>query len=140
MEIENMDLDEIRLELEKVKATKDEASKYESRLKAEVVNRYRTELDAALAAKDDPFGTVNIGPVKFNVPKKVEWDQDKLAALYADIGESAAEYMDMTYKVKEAAFKNWPSVIQNAFLPARTVKAGTLTVEISDTNEERNAA
>lgn len=134
-DIQSLDLDEIRIELEKLKAEKQSLAAYEARLKAEVIDRYAGPLREALAEKDEPFGTVNIGPVKFTVAKTVKWDQDGLKAIHDDIvsnGADPAEYMTVKYVVKEAAFKNWPDAIQNAFISARTVEQGSIAIEIKD--------
>lgn len=131
-DLSTLDLPELKEQLEGALADKANATSYEKRIKEEILFRHRGMIAEALAEKDEPFGTVNLGNIKFNVPKKVEWDQTLLANLYKEIGDTANEYMEVAYKVKEAAFKNWPSSIQNAFLPARTVKPGNTTIEFTE--------
>lgn len=134
-DIQSLDLDEIRIELEILKAEKQSLAAYEARLKAEVIDRHAGQLREALAAKDEPFGTVNIGPVKFTVSKIVKWDQDGLKAIHDDIvanGANPDAYMTVKYGVKEDAFKNWPTAIQNAFITARTVEQGSIAIYIKD--------
>lgn len=92
----------------------------------------KAEIENALKAKDEPFGVVNVGRVSFTLPKKVEWDQERLAELYREIGDTASEYMDVSYKVRETAFKNWPSAIQDAFIPARTVSTGSIQIKVKE--------
>jgi hypothetical protein len=61
------------------------------------------------------------------LPKKVEWDQARLAALVERIrasGEDPAEYVELSYRVSERAYAVWPERIRSAFEPARTVRTG----------------
>lgn len=65
--------------------------------------------------------------IRVTVPKRVEWNQTKLADAIETIkswGEDPAEYVDTAIKVQERKFDAWPSVIRDLFAPARTVKAG----------------
>jgi len=119
-------------ELEFSTAKKNEFAEAEKRAKDKLLAFVNEELQAELAKKDEPFGVVTLGDVKFTVAKKVEWDQEQLANLYKEIGETANEYMDTVYKVREAAFKNWPSSIQNAFIPARTIQPGSVSIKVVD--------
>lgn len=62
-----------------------------------------------------------------DLPKRVRWDQSKLAALVAEIragGDDPAEYLSTEFKVSERAYTAWPSSIRDAFAPARTVETG----------------
>lgn len=131
-DLTNLDLDELRIELNGAAIDKANAASYEKRIKDEVIRRYNERLANELRNKEEPFGTVHLDAVKFTVPKKVDWDQAALADLYKEIGDTAHEYMDVSYKVREAAFKNWPSAIQDAFIPARTVKPGTIQIEFKE--------
>jgi hypothetical protein len=127
-------------ELEYATQKKADAVEAEKQAKDELLAFVNEELQSELAKKDEPFGVVTIGDVKYTVAKKVEWDQEKLEYLFNDIsssGDNAEDYMDIVYKVKEAAFKNWPSSIQNAFLPARTVQPGSISIKIME--ETKNA-
>jgi len=121
-------------EVEFATEKKNEFAEAEKAAKAKLLEFVQVELDAELQKKDEPFGVVTIGDVKYTVAKKVEWDQSKLAALYQEIGDTAHEYMDTVFKVKEAAFKNWPSAIQNAFMPARTIQQGAISIKIEVPN------
>jgi hypothetical protein len=65
--------------------------------------------------------------VTADLPKKVEWDQVRLAQIaqrIADNGEDPAEYLEVTYRVSETRFNAWPESIRSAFVPARTLKTG----------------
>lgn len=103
-----------------------------------ILERKQSDIDTALAQKPEPFGAASVvignQKVTFTTPKKVEWDQDGLAQLYAQIAadpeENVAEYISVEYKVKEDAYKNWPSNLKEAFQPHRTVKPGTVAIKI----------
>ena len=62
-----------------------------------------------------------------DLPKRVEWDDARLAALVERIraaGDDPAEYVELTYKVPERKYGAWPAHIRTAFEAARTVKTG----------------
>ena len=65
--------------------------------------------------------------VTADLPKKVEWDQKKLADLVrrmAANGDNPAEYVEISYRVSETKFNAWPETLKSAFTPARTLKTG----------------
>ncbi|MBM9615261.1 hypothetical protein JWJ90_13325 [Desulfobulbus rhabdoformis] len=69
--------------------------------------------------------------VKHNVPKKVEWDEDKLKGIEKTIaahGDDPSEYMDIstktTRKVSEKKYKGMSPDVKKVFDSARTVKRG----------------
>jgi hypothetical protein len=69
-------------------------------------------------------GTVHITA---DLPKKVEWDQAKLADITRRIaanGEDPAQYVEISYRVSETKFGAWPETLKSAFVPARTLKTG----------------
>ena len=110
----------------------------------------RTKVDAALerrfgeqgreALRDTArdFGTAHFNVdgvhVKYELPKKVSWDQKKLKAIAERIvasGESVESYLDVKLAVPESRFNNWPPALQQQFADARTVDAGKATFELS---------
>jgi hypothetical protein len=69
-----------------------------------------------------------------DLPKRVEWDQARLAAVVERIcgaGDNPAEYVEVTYKVAERAYTAWPAHIRDAFTPARTVRTGKPSFKLS---------
>jgi len=65
--------------------------------------------------------------VTADLPKRVEWDQQRLADIVrriADSGDNPAEYVDVAYRVSETKFNAWPESLKSAFAPARTLKTG----------------
>lgn len=97
---------------------------------------------AARAAEERQTQGKDTGTVRFDegdftivadLPKRVDWDQDRLAAMVARIrvaGDDPAQYVDIAYKVPERKYAAWPDAIRQGFEPARTVRPGTLKVEI----------
>jgi hypothetical protein len=88
-----------------------------------------------LLAKDT--GTVRLADGDFTVladlPKRVEWDQARLAAMVERIraaGDDPSEYVEISFKVPERAYAAWPEAIRQGFEPARTVKTGALKIAI----------
>ena len=68
-----------------------------------------------------------------DLPKKVEYDQDKLRVAVETVrswGSDPAEYVATEIKVSETRYGAWPSEIRKVFEPARTVKTGKPTFRI----------
>ena len=62
-----------------------------------------------------------------DLPKRIEWDQSRLADITRRIaasGEEPAEYVEISYRVSETKFGAWPETLKSAFAPARTLKTG----------------
>ncbi len=93
------------------------------------------------AGKD--FGTVHIDDgavrVTVDVPKRVSWDQTKLAAIaqrIAAAGEKVEDFIDVDYAVSESRFNNWPPSLREQFASARTVKPGKPTFRLTTSSED----
>lgn len=93
------------------------------------------------AGKD--FGTVHIddGAVRVTVdlPKRVSWDQTKLAAIaqrIAAAGDKVEDFIDVDYAVSESRFNNWPPALREQFASARTVKPGKPTFRLTTISED----
>ncbi|WP_288132450.1 hypothetical protein [Accumulibacter sp.] len=60
-----------------------------------------------------------------DLPRKVEWDQPKLAEIARRIaasGDNPSEFLEISYRVSETKFNAWPESLRSAFAPARTAK------------------
>lgn len=120
-----------------------EATLRVKRAKNALLERKAKDIKIALMQKTEPFGSVtqNIGGFKvtYNTPKKVEWRQDLLADIYAQIkadpNECVEDYIELEYNVPESKYKNFPTNIRSAFLPARTVMPGNVSVKIEVAKE-----
>ena len=81
------------------------------------------------AGKDTGVVHFDDGRVRItaDLPKKVDWDQAKLAEITRRIaanGDDPSEYVDISYRVSETKFTAWPESLKSAFSPARTLKTG----------------
>jgi hypothetical protein len=100
--------------------------------------RYATRAAEARRASGKDTGTVRLVDGDFTVvadlPKRIDWDQEKLARMAASIaasGDDPAEFIDTTLKVSERRYAALPEAWRKGFEPARTVKTGTLKVTIA---------
>ena len=81
------------------------------------------------AGKDTGIVHFDDGHVRVtaDLPKRVEWDQRRLAEVVRRIangGEDPAEYVEISYRVSETKFNAWPESLKSAFAPSRTLKTG----------------
>ena len=99
---------------------------------------YGEQARAALRESGRDFGTAHIsdGPLhlKFELPKKVSWDQKQLAEIAERIvasGEKVEGYLDIKLSVSESRYTNWPPALQQQFAAARTVDCGKPSFTLS---------
>ena len=118
---------------ERLKRDKAAKARFDAGLAVRYADRAAEERQAA--GKDT--GTIRFDDGDFTIvadlPKRVDWDQDKLAAMVARIraaDDDPAQYVDIAIKVPERKYAAWPDNIREQFEPARTVRPGTLKVEI----------
>ena len=102
-----------------------------------LILRYAARAAEERQAAGKDTGAIRLEDGEFTVvvdlPKRISWDQSKLAAMADRIrtaGDDPSEYVDVTFKVPERKYTAWPEAIRKGFEPARTVKPGTLKVEI----------
>ena len=101
------------------------------RLEAGIGQRYGAATEAERAAQGKTSGTVRIEDagvvVIADLPKKVSWDQERLAAMAARIaatGDDPTEYLEIAYRVSERRFGAWPEAMREGFAAARTETTG----------------
>lgn len=99
---------------------------------------YGEQARAALRESGRDFGTahINDGPlhIKFELPKKVSWNQKHLGEIAERIvasGEKAEGYLDVKLSVSESRYINWPPALQQQFAAARTVDSGKPSFTLS---------
>jgi len=107
-----------------------------SSIAAQIDSAVQVAVDKYRKEKGKTYGVIRVEhdgvAIKQDVPKKVDWDQEKLAALYAaiaDAGDDPAEYIKTEYKVEEKKFAAWPAGIKKKFEPARTEKPGKVKLD-----------
>jgi hypothetical protein len=116
--------DEAAAETARVKRLRD-------RLEAAIAKRYEAAAAAERAAQGKTSGTVRIEDegvvVVAELPKKVMWDQDRLAAMAERIraaGDDPNEYLEITYRVPERRYSAWPEAMREGFAAARSETTG----------------
>lgn len=114
-----------------------QAKAAKARLDGALTIRYATRAEEERRARCKDTGAVRFDDGDFTVvadlPKRVEWDQEQLAAMVERIraaGDDPSQYVDVTYKVPERKYAAWPESIRQGFEPARTVRTGALKVEL----------
>ena len=108
-----------------------------ARLDGALTVRYATRAAEIRQAAGKDTGTIRLIDGDFTVvadlPKRVDWDQDRLASMVERIraaGDDPAQYVDISFKVPKRKYAAWPDAIRAGFEPARTVLPGTLKIEI----------
>ena len=108
------------------------------RLNTALDSRYGTQGRSALVASGRDFGVSHLtdGPlqVTFELPKRVSWDQKRLAEIAERIvgaGERIQDYMDVDLSVSESRFNNWPPALKEQFAAARTTKPGKASFSLA---------
>jgi hypothetical protein len=121
----------------------DEAKRNRDWIESVIAARYGQRAVALRAEQRKDTGSVRFtdGDVSIvaDLPKRVEWDQSRLAAVVDRIraaGDDPAEYVEITYKVPERAYTAWPEHIRTAFTAARTVRTGKATFKLTLTGAE----
>jgi len=99
--------------------------------------RYATRAAEARRACGKDTGTVRLVDGDYTVvadlPKRVDWDQEKLAQIAANIadsGEDPTEFIETKLSVSERKYGALPEAWRKGFEPARTVKTGALKVTL----------
>jgi len=114
------------------------AKRQQDWIESAIALRYEQRAIAARGSAGKDTGTVRFVDdgveIVADLPKKVEWDQDRLAVLVEQIrasGENPSDYVVIDIKVPERAYTSWPERIRKAFQPARTVHTGRQTFKLT---------
>jgi hypothetical protein len=93
--------------------------------------RYGDRAAAARRAEGRDTGTVRFEDddvtVIADLPKKVTWDQGRLATMAERIraaGDNPAEYLEIAYRVPERRYGAWPAAMREGFAEARSETTG----------------
>ena len=108
-----------------------------ARFSAALEVRYAARAAEARRACGKDTGTVRLADGDYTVvadlPKRVDWDQKRLAQIarnIADSGEDPAEFIDTKLTVSERKYGALPGAWRDGFEPARSVKVGALKVTL----------
>jgi hypothetical protein len=134
--------DLLALLMEEAAEAAERAKRIKDRLDRALDLKYSARAAAARRAESKDTGTVRFDDGGFivvaDLPKRVKWDQAKLAAIVERIrvaGEDPAEYLSIEFKVSERAYGAWPESICSAFTLARTVTVGRPSYQIVSNQE-----
>jgi len=124
-------LDQLALLLDDLAALKADAKQLGDLLHDALHARFGDAASTARRADGKDTGRVRLEQDGFEIvadlPKKVDWQQTKLATAVATLrewGEDPADYVATELRVPEARFTAWPPRIRALFEPARTVATG----------------
>jgi len=117
----------------------DRAKSLKSLLDHAINEKFRTQIEQKYAEKHTGTAHIHDGDydLEINVPKKIDWDQALLKKAEAQIvewGDDPEEYISVTRKVSETAWKSWPSRLKEMFADART--EGTAKPQFKITRKE----
>jgi len=123
---------------EDARADLDAANRMRDWIEGTIALRYQQHAVSARATAGKDTGAIRFqdGTVEVvaDLPKRVEWDQARLATLSEQIragGEDPGQYVELSFKVAERAYTAWPERIRAAFEPARTVRTGKPTYRLA---------
>lgn len=104
--------------------------------------KYGDRANAARNTDGKDTGTIRFTDgamtVVAELPKRVDWEQAKLASLVERIkadGDDPTEYVDISFDVAERKYSAWPAHIRMAFEGARTVRTGKQRFRFSQNDE-----
>jgi uncharacterized protein YbjT (DUF2867 family) len=136
-QVNSLPLDQIAALLEDVADAKADAKRLDDKLTATMHARFAERAAELRRASGKDTGRVSIRDgefvIKADLPKKVDWDEDGLAAAerqLRNMGEPVEEYIRVKRIVMEGAYEKWPSSLRAIFAPARTVGVGKASFAI----------
>jgi hypothetical protein len=107
-----------------------------------LVEKYKDQAHNVRQQLGKDTGTIRIEEdgvmVVANLPKKVEWDQKKLAEIIEKLtaeGWNIQQLATQTFKVSERQFNELPSGVRAMFEEARTIKVGKQTFKLEEPKE-----
>lgn len=117
-----------------------EAQEQIKAIKNELESRYLDRAQNSLRQHGKDFGSVSVQDgmhnVKFNLRKRVEWDEGKLLNILNGMDEDTARhYVQVKYSIPEAKYNNAPPEIQARLSDARTVHLQGISVDVEEDND-----
>jgi hypothetical protein len=107
------------------------------------ISRHNAAIQALYKEKGEPYGRIHLilgeMDIEIDTKKKVTWDQEKLAAIAAQIvadGGNLSDYIDIEYTIQEKKWYAWGDNIRGYFADARTVKPQNPSIELKYGGEE----
>lgn len=143
-DIAALPVDQLALLAEEVRDALDRAKRLKDWLDGAIELKYRDRAATARAGEGKTTGTVRLDDGDFvivaDLPKKVRWDQPKLAEAVETIrsgwNDDPSQYVRTEIRVSEATYNAWPEAIRRLFEPARTVETGKPVYRLQPKAEE----
>lgn len=143
-ELDRDSLDQLLGVQDEIKLRQEELKEAKKKLTAALLRRCESDGKALLRQAGKYTGTVTVPAdddlsYKFEIPKKVEWDQVVLRNIVeamAKSGENVDEYVNITLTVPEGKYNAWPQSIREKFNPARIVHDADIKAEIVETKKK----
>jgi hypothetical protein len=137
-------VDQLALLAEEARNAFDRSKRLKDWLDGAIELKYRDRAAAARAGEGKASGTVRFEDGDFvivgDLPKKVRWDQPKLAEaveiIRRDWNDDPSQYVRTEIRVSEAAYNAWPEAIRRLFELARTVETGKPSYRIEPVRAE----
>ncbi len=121
----------MELTLKALRQEKQEIEKLIAECEQSILNKYQLEIEETLADKDEPYGDVTIGNIKFKIPKYIKWNTEKLEEIAAEL-DNPQEWIDYELSVSEAKFKTLPDILKDKFSKARSIKSGKINISFKE--------
>lgn len=121
-----------------IKAEENALKERKKNLNKALFARYSDQIAEQLKANGKDFGKIHLVDsqigVEVDVPKKVDWDQDKLrSALDCMDQDTARHYAKVKVTIGEREFNAAPPEIKSALIVARTVTPGDPRITFEQT-------
>ena len=136
-EVTKLPAEQLALLQDDAGAALESAKRLKDWLDGAIALRYAAQAAGLRQQQGKDTGTVRFEDgdvtVVADLPKKVEWDQQQIAALVERIretGEDPADYVEISFKVPERKYAAWPEPVRRAFAPARTLRTGKPTFRL----------
>ncbi|WP_040257267.1 hypothetical protein [Rickettsia hoogstraalii] len=119
----------------------DEAKKFKDWLHSAIALKYDPFVKAKRKRMEKDTGIIHIDESNFkitnDVPKKVEWRQDILGRLLADLiakGGNMSDYVEITYHIPEAKYNSLSEKEKYKINAARIIRLGNPVYKITKQN------
>ena len=121
----------------------EKAKRLKEWIDAAISIKYQNDISLLRNKQNKATGSIYLRDGSFKVtsiiPKKVDWDQEKLKDVVSAIkkhGDNVDEYVETSYKISETKYSAWPEHIKNIFKPARVVRTGKESFKIEANDKE----
>ena len=137
--LSEMDLHDLS---EKISETHSWIKQLVEKFEMALATKYSGEARKKLHESGTDFGTCKLKRngfvISVSMPKKVQWDQDILKALYEKAPiDDRSEMIKVTYGVDERKYAKFPQEWQDYLSPARTTAYGKEKISISEAEDAR---